>query len=201
MPQDVDEKGLIGRIRKGDRDAWNEFVDGYGRLIYHSVIRTLSIKGMPKGPDLVQDIFQSIFLHLADNNGKRLLKYTGKHKCTLATWVRMISINYTIDVIRKHASRSFDVDFEEVSEEEFEKTWEGGAKDPDDVLLEKEKSELIEASVSKLSGEEQDFLSLYLSGLSPSQMAKINKMSVNAVYSQYNRIKVKLKEMLLAKKV
>ena len=201
MSQTFDEKGLIGRIRKGDRDAWNEFVEGYGRLIYHSVIRTLAMKGMPKGPDLVQEIFQSIFVHLAENNGKRLLKFTGKHNCTLATWVRMISINYTIDVIRKQAGRAFDVDFEEVAEEEFEKAWEGGVKDPDDALLEKEKSELISACLLKLSAEERDFLSLYLSGLSPAQLAKLQKASINSVYSQYNRIKGKLKQMIMAKKV
>jgi len=195
----ADEKGLIARIRKGEREAWNELVDNYGRLIYYAIQRTLEMKGLRRGPEDVQDLFQSLFLHLAEDNGRRLLSYTGKHQCSLATWIRMLTINYTIDFIRRQAKYSFQVEFEEVAPEEFERSWFEGPKDADARLDEKSREQKLAKLISELDKEEQTFLQLCLSGMTIKELAKLYKASTANIYSRYSRLKEKLKKSMSEK--
>jgi len=197
----IDEKALIERIRDNEREAWNELVDAYGGLIYYSIQRTLEQKGVRKDPDYVQEVFQALFVRLAENQGRRLLGYSGKHQCSFATWIRMITVNYTIDCLRSRSRRGLDVSFEEVPRDEYEQSWSTAVQKPDEVLMEKEKAGEIAACLKGLSGEDRNFLELYLSGVSPRQMAKIFKVSVNGVYSRYRRLKAGLRESLAGKKV
>jgi len=193
-PITIDEKALLARIRKGERAAWDELVDGYGRLIYYAIQRTLEMKGIRRNQDEVQDIFQSIFVHLAEDKGRRLLSYSGKHKCTLASWIRMITVNYTIDMIRRQAKYSYHVDFEETDSEEFEKSWFNGHKTPDDSLMEKEKENQVVRCLSELDKEDRTFLELFLKGMTPKELAKLYRVSAGNIYSRYNRLKEKLKK-------
>jgi len=199
MANITDEKALIGRIRKGSREAWNELVDGYGRLIYYSISRTLEMKGVRRSPEDIQDIFQSLFLHLAEDGGRRLLSYTGKHKCSLATWVRMITVNYTIDTIRRSAKYSFHVEYEDVSPEEFERSWFESQKQPVDEVAEKEENKKLLACLGELDKQERVLLEMYLSGMTPRQMARVCKISQSNVYSRYAAIKEKLKKSMESK--
>jgi RNA polymerase sigma factor (sigma-70 family) len=193
-PITIDEKALIARIRKGERAAWDELVDNYGRLIYYAIQRTLWMKGIRRSQDEVQDIFQSVFVHLAEDQGRRLLSYSGKHKCTLASWIRMITVNYTIDMIRRQTKYSYHVDFEEVNSEEFEKSWFDGHTTPDDRLMEKEKENQLVKCLSELDQEDRTFLELFLNGMTPKELAKLYRVSAGNIYSRYNRIKEKLKK-------
>jgi RNA polymerase sigma factor (sigma-70 family) len=193
-PVNIDEKDLIARIRKGERAAWDELVDGYGRLIYYAIQRTLEMKGVRRSPEDVQDIFQSIFVHLAEDSGRRLLSYTGKHKCTLASWIRMIAVNYTIDMIRRQAKYSFHVDFEEVNSEEFEKSWFEGHQTPDQHLMEKETENQLLKCLAELDKDDRAFLELFLKGMSPKELARLYRVNATNIYSRYNRIKAKLKK-------
>jgi RNA polymerase sigma factor (sigma-70 family) len=193
-PITIDEKALIARIRKGERAAWDELVDGYGRLIYYAIQRTLEMKGIRRTPEDVQDIFQSLFIHLAEENGRRLLSYTGKHKCTLASWIRMITVNYTIDIIRRQARYAYNVDFEEVSSDEFEKSWFEGQKTPDDAFSEKEVENQLARCLSELEKDDRAFLELFLKGMTPKELAKLYRVSAGNIYSRYNRLKEKLKK-------
>ena len=121
------EKALLSRIEKGEQEAWSDFVERYGRLIYYAIQRTLELKGTRLPPEQIEEIFHSLFSHLAENRAKRLLSWTGKRNCSLATWIRMISINYTIDIIRRQARVFYYVDFEEIPEGDFERSWFGAS--------------------------------------------------------------------------
>jgi len=200
MVQSFDEKGLLDRIRNGEQGAWNDFVDCYGRLIYHSIHRGLSLKGVRKSEEAVQDIFQSLFVHLSEDNARRLLKFEGKRKCSLASWIRMIAINYTIDVIRSEARVSFLVEFEEVEPGELEKSWGHQNREPDEELAAKEEEKVLAIGISRLSQEDRNFLELHLTGINAKQLAKIFKMPVNSVYSRFSLIKEKLKKSISNKK-
>jgi RNA polymerase sigma factor (sigma-70 family) len=198
-PLNLNEKQLLSRIRQGEREAWEELVDNYGRLIYYAIQRTMEMKGLPRNPEDVQDLFQSLFLHLAEDNGRRLLSYTGKHHCSLATWIRMIAINFTIDFIRRQARYSFHVEFEEKTPEEFERSWFEPQPEADSRLDEKSREQKLAELVSELDKQDRDFLKLYLSGMTPGELARLYKTSTTGIYSRYNRLKEKLREAVSEK--
>jgi len=192
-PLTEQEKALLARIAKGEKEAWDLFVELYGRLIYYAIQRTLELKGIRLSPEGIQEIFHSLFVHLAENKAKRLLSFAGKRNCSLATWIRMISINYTIDIIRRQARVSYFVDFEEVSEDDYEKSWREDSKSPEELVQEQEMGERLKKALTELSKEEQSFLKLYLSGMKPAELARVYKTNVSNIYSRYASIKEKLK--------
>ncbi len=196
MALSAQEQELIGRIRKGEQRAWEDFVDQFGRLIYYSIQRTLELKGVRLPADTIQEIFHSLFIHLAEDKARRLLRYTGRGNCSLATYIRMISINYTIDILRRQAKFSFQVDFEEVAEGEFEKSWFEAEKSPEELNEEREKEEKLKGALLELNREERSFLGLYLSGMSPRELSRVYKISVTNVYSRYAKLKERLKKLV-----
>jgi len=195
-PISEQEKALMSRIQKGEEKAWEDFIELYGRLIYYAIQRTLELKGVRLPADTIQEIFHSLFVHLAENRAKRLLSYTGKRNCSLATWIRMISINYTIDIIRRQAKFSFQVEFEEIREGEFEKSWVEGIKSPEELAEEKEKEEKLKRALEELTREDKNFIKLYLSGISPQEMARIYKTTISNIYSRHALVKEKLKKSI-----
>ena len=98
----MDDLDFVQRCIKGDKSAWNEFISRYSRLIYNYIHSVLKVKGFTDSGDLVSDVFQGVFCHLIDNNYHKLKSYKGSNGCSLASWLRQITINYTLDCLRKH---------------------------------------------------------------------------------------------------
>jgi RNA polymerase sigma-70 factor (ECF subfamily) len=61
----------------------------------------MSVKGCSISTEQTEDIFQEIFQALIKDNYKKLSTYQGKNGCTLASWLRQVTINFTIDYLRK----------------------------------------------------------------------------------------------------
>jgi len=196
MPSVEQEKDLLERIAQGEIKAWEEFVELYGRLMYYAVQKTLKLKGIRCGKEEVEGIFHSLFIHLAEDKGRRLLKFRGKGNCSLATWIRTISVHYTIDVLRVQAKFAYQVSFEEVNEADFEASWQAPVMDPEKGLAEKEEEEKLKKALQELSSEERAFLKLYLEGVSASNLAKLYKVPVKSIYSRVAQLKEKIKEII-----
>jgi len=86
----------------GKAQAWQDFVKKYSRLIHSYIYSVLN----QRNPSLatqenIADIFQEIFVLLSDNNYHKLKSYKAKNGCSLASWLRMVTVNYTIDYLRK----------------------------------------------------------------------------------------------------
>lgn len=99
-----DDARLIKAAAEGDREAWKAFIHAYGRLMYHYIHHTLSAHGHQCAQDEIQDIFQGLFAFLLDDSCRRLKTFTGKSGCKVSTWLRTITINYTVDHLRKARS-------------------------------------------------------------------------------------------------
>lgn len=102
MACSMTDQEFVCRCVRKDRQAWDEFVNKYSRLIYKYISAVLEIKGQNLSfSDNLNDIFQEIFLLLTKDNFKKLKSFKGKNGCTLATWLRVVTINFTIDYLRK----------------------------------------------------------------------------------------------------
>ena len=97
----MDEREFIQRCLSNDKAAWDEFVNRYSRLIYNYIYHILHIKGMSPSSDFVEDIFQEIFLNLIEDNFCKLRQFEGRNNASLASWLRIITINFSLDYIKK----------------------------------------------------------------------------------------------------
>ena len=94
---------FVQRCVKGDKQAWNEFVEKYSRLIYNYIYSVLAAKSAsPFKPGNTEELFQDIFVLLSKDNFAKLKTFKARNKCSLATWLRQVVINFTIDYARKH---------------------------------------------------------------------------------------------------
>jgi len=97
----MDDLEFIQRCVKGDKQSWNDFIDKYSRLIYNYIYSVLKTKGSALTQENINDLFQEIYLSLIKDNFKKLSSFKAKNGCSLASWLRQVTINFTIDYIRR----------------------------------------------------------------------------------------------------
>ncbi len=92
---------FVQRCVNGDRLAWDEFIKRYSRLVYSYIYSVFKVKGYFSAPqDAVAELFQEIFLSLIKDNYRRLRSFKARNGCSLASWLRQVSINATINYLR-----------------------------------------------------------------------------------------------------
>jgi hypothetical protein len=79
------EKTLIARCVKGEKAAWDAFVRQYSGLIYHTIRKTFALHHTEPRMEIVDDLFQDIFLSLVNNEFAQLRRFRGDDGCTLAS--------------------------------------------------------------------------------------------------------------------
>jgi len=89
------------RCANGDRQAWDEFLVKYSRLIYSYIFSAARTAGKQLSPSEHEDIFQDIVLSLIDNDSRKLRSYRALNGCTLASWLRQVTVNFTINHLVK----------------------------------------------------------------------------------------------------
>jgi len=157
----VDDLEFVKRCIKGEKDAWEEFVKRYSRLIYNYVHSILKIKGKTfQNSHQINDIFQEIFVILTQDNFKKLKTYQGKNGCSLASWLRQVVINFTIDYLRKAQPT---ISLEEEIEQDFKiKDTLADDTDIEEILVSEEKLNTLKDCIKNLNTDDKYFLELYL---------------------------------------
>jgi RNA polymerase sigma-70 factor (ECF subfamily) len=182
---DAERNQLAGCLRREER-AWKDFVEQYSSLIYHTVKKTLAFQ-RSDAPQVVDDLFQDIFLSLVKDDFAELRRFRGDHGCSLASWLRMIATRRTIDYLRKS----------KLSAEPSEELLENYTTETPDRWLEHEQSRLLARAIEDLAPRERILIDLFLQkGLAIKDVATILRTSVGAVYTQRSRIFAKLREAL-----
>jgi RNA polymerase sigma-70 factor (ECF subfamily) len=99
----MDDLEFVQRCINGDKPAWDQFVEKYSRLIYkyiHSILKIKSSKLLHQ--DNINDLFQNIILSLVKDNFRKLGTFKARNNCSLASWLRQVVINATLDYLRSH---------------------------------------------------------------------------------------------------
>ena len=181
------EKTLLAGCLKGDKAAWDAFVLEYSALVYHTVKKTLVLHHAEISPDLVDDLFQDIFLTLVKDEFAQLRRFRGDNGCTLASWLRMIAARRTIDHLRKS----------KISPEPFDELLHDGPAHAAEEPLDHDQIQLLAKAVEDLSPRERILVDLFFrKGLPAEDVAAILRVSIGAVYTQKSRILSKLRETL-----
>ncbi|MDD5155488.1 MAG: RNA polymerase sigma factor [Candidatus Omnitrophica bacterium] len=191
----MDDLEFVQRCVNGDKQSWDEFIDRYSRLVYNYIHATLALKGRDKfDRDNVNDLFQEIFLSLVKDNFKKLRSFKGKNGCSLASWLRQIAINYTIDYLRR-LKPSLSLEQENEQELRLKDVIADDKISVKDMLTDEEKLERLKECIDRLNTEEQYFLEMYLNqNLALEEIKDMLGISRGALDMRKSRIIEKLKE-------
>jgi len=140
------------------------------------------------------DIFHDIFVSLVSDNFHKLKSFKGKNGCSLASWLRKITINFTIDYVRKYKP------LVSLEEEKAEKVT---LKDilpaeiphPSEVLTARQNIETLQECISLLSTEDRYFVELHLYRRMDLEMLRVHlRISRSAIDMRKSRIFDRLRD-------
>ena len=181
------EKSLLAGCIRGDKVSWDAFVLQYSALVYHTIRKTFALHHVTLDGHVIEDLYQEFFVAILREDFKKLRQYRGERGCTLASWVRLVTVRMTIDFLRKHepdytrVSDDFCSDFPDLAES----------------LVSREQEASLHQAIELLPARDRLILQLsFRENLPPQDIAGILKMSVNAVYTQKSRILDKLRDIL-----
>jgi RNA polymerase sigma factor (sigma-70 family) len=183
------------RCVKGDKQAWDEFLNRYSRLIYNYIHSVLNTKGHSFAQEDTNDIFHEIISSLIEDNFKKLKSFRGKNGCSLASWLRQVTINFAIDYIRR-SKPAVSIE-EEMGEESL--TLKEILSDDSESLLDKlnleERLGQLKECIGRLENDEKYFLELFMNrNLSPETLGQHLRISRPAVDMRKMRIIRRLRE-------
>ena len=186
---------FVQRCVRGEKAAWDELVDKYSRLIYNYIHSILKLKGVNQfSQDNIRDLFQDIFLLLAQDNFKKLRSFKARNGCSLASWLRRIVINHTIDYIRRTKSN---ISLDEETDEGFslKDILTDDSPSIKDTLSEKEKFVSLKDCIQELDIDDKYFVELHINkGLRLQELKEHFRVSRGAIDMRKSRIIDRLRE-------
>ena len=97
-------KQLLSKCSHGDKKASETFVGLFSNLVYRTVQNTLLIKHISFNDQDIEDLHHSVFLQFFDQRCKKLRQYQGINGCSLASWIRVVTVRFVLNHIRKKGS-------------------------------------------------------------------------------------------------
>ncbi|RJQ78983.1 MAG: sigma-70 family RNA polymerase sigma factor [Desulfobacteraceae bacterium] len=175
-------KGCLG----GDRALQEHFIRRFSRLVYSTIHRVVKAKGATLTDQDMEDLHNSAFVQLFDRGCRKLRRYQGRNGCSLASWVRMITVRMVLDHLRFDkdalAHRECLMPLDEILD------LASASASPLMQLTAKEQVRLIEKGLRTLSAGDQLMIRLHcLEGQPLARVAAILKISAANVYSVKHR--------------
>ncbi len=162
-----EEKGLIDRILRGDRNAYAELVRAYQAKVLRLCA---SLLGESDAEDAAQEIFLKAYRSLA----------SFRKEASFSTWLYRIASNHCRDLLRKR-SRQKTEPLDELPE---------SLLSSDDPRAQAEKTDLAEQILLALSPDERLILTLReVQGLSYEEIAEVLSCSLDAVKGRLKRLR------------
>jgi RNA polymerase sigma-70 factor (ECF subfamily) len=195
----MDDLAFVQLCVKGDKSAWDEFINRYSRLIYSYIHSVLKIKGSTFTQENINDLFQEIILSLVKDNFKKLSSFKAKNGCSLASWLRQVVVNFTIDYLRKFKPT---VSIDEETDDGFSLTEILSSHSPSvtDQLSDEERLIHLKDCIDKLDNNDKFFLELHIHrGLNLGELKDYFKISRGAIDMRKSRILERLRDCFRSK--
>ena len=190
---------FIQRCVRAEREAWDEFVDKYSRLIYNYIYSVLQTKGATLAQENINDLFQEIFLSLVKDNFKKLKSFKAKNNCSFASWLRQVVINATIDYIRK-LKPVVSLDEENEEKVSLQDILPDDSPFVRDTIIQEEVLLDLTDCISRLDNDDKYFLELHMQrDLSLEEIKDLLRVSRGAVDMRKSRLIEKLRECFKSK--
>lgn len=179
---------FVRRCVSGDKQAVSEFIDKYSRLIYNYIHSVLKIKGSTFTQDSVNDLFQEIILSLVKDNFKKLSSFKARNGCSLASWLRQVTVNFTIDYIRR-LKPVVSIDEENDEGLSLAEILSSDSPSVADTLGREERLTQLKDCIDELDNDDKYFLELHIKrDLSLEELKEHFKISRGAIDMRKSRI-------------
>lgn len=182
------ELELIRLARHGDARAFNQLVEMYQHMAYHTAYRIL---GDDLASDATQEAFFSAYKHLKDFR-------EGSFK----GWLLRIVTNTCYDYLRMRKRRpaeSID-DLLNADEEREPPDFINGREGPEEHAARAELNRLLQLGINHLPDDQRIVLVLAdVQGLSYEEIAAATRTNLGTVKSRLNRARLRLRDWLLAR--
>jgi RNA polymerase sigma-70 factor (ECF subfamily) len=189
----TEDRDLLSRCFSDDGEAAENLVRLFSNLVYQAAQHTLIVKHVRFNKQDLEDFRNTVFLQLFEHGCKKLKQYQGKNGCSLATWIRLITVRTVLDHLRKKgvdsiARRDTKITLDEVY------GLKGDECDGLALLERAEKEQLLREGMQNLPPRDRLFMKLHFDqGLSVAEVAAAMQVSVENVYTIKHRAIQRLK--------
>lgn len=166
---------IVKECLKGDKDAFSEIVARYKNLVFSRVFAVIG--NYEDSRDLSQEIFVKIY--------RNLERYNPDH--SFAAWIIRITVNHTIDYMRKNKISVVPIGDEEYNIHHVELS-------PEQEFLKREDREKLNSAIERLSDKYRIPLVMYYSqGMKYAEIGEILNISLSKVKNRIYRARKMLK--------
>jgi len=195
----MDDLEFVRRFVTGDIPTREEFHNRYSRLIYNYIHHVLAVKGLGSYVDHVNEIYQGFFAFIMEDDCRRLKSFKAKNSCTLATWIRQLTLNFARDYLRK-IKPMLSVDAQADDGVSLADTLKDNSLSIADAMAMDERIKVLDYCIELLSDEEKYFIELnFNQGIKLEVLKDFLKVSRGAIDMQKSRILSRLRDCFRAK--
>jgi len=181
----IESHQLVARIRSGDTQAFQSFIEQYKRLVIHIVFRMVS--NTADREDLCQDVFLKAYQHLAG------FRFESK----VSTWIARIAYNVCINYLKKKRVPLYE---DQAPDHDSLDNYSGGYISPDSFTEGRDIASRVREEIDKMEIRFRTILTLYhLEGMSYVEIGQIMNLPEGSVKSYLFRARKRLKERLMVK--
>ncbi len=180
------DRALLQRCLTRQPNAWNDFVDRYVGLIYHTIHHTAHLRSVELRPEDVEDVAAEILLQIVANDYAVLREF--REGCSLATYLTVIARRICIhELTKRSAAREVHpAPGKDVSEMDV-------VSPRSQVGL--ESLEEVQKLLNKLPSREREVVKLYyLEGLTYEEISTELDVPVNTIGPILSRARKKLRQ-------
>ena len=192
----LDDRALIAGCLSGSRDALEGLVRRFSDPVYRSIQYALKAKDIRYSREDLEDLHNSVFLSIFENQCRKLRQYRGENGCSLATWIRLITVRVVIDHKRKTnvdalgCRKKVPVDILD--------SFRSDESDPVDDMEKTRQWGLIQEGMKALPPRDRFFMTLYCQeGYSIKEIADLMNLSEENAHSVKHRAIKRLKDSIL----
>lgn len=188
-----DEATLIPSLLDNDESAWRTFHARYGHRLQGAIINVTRRFPQLTGNDHVDEIYGALCLRLLCDDKRRLRSFDPRRGTPLGSWLCALARNSAHDFLR---SRRREPWLGKLGDEATTAEPVADAPDAFGVCSSREQARLVSDMIETLSPRDQQFVAMYLDGLTPAEIAERLNISVNTVYSKRHKIQTRLAELM-----
>ena len=180
------DRALLQRCLTRQAGAWNDFVDRFLGLIYHTVHHTAHLRSVELRPEDTEDVAAEILLQIIGNDYKVLREFKGS--CSLATYLTVIARRICVHELARRAAAH------EVQPARTKDVSESEVEQPPRAEVGLESLEEVQKLLSRLPSRERRVVALYyLEGRSYEEIATDLNIPVNTIGPILSRARKKLR--------